>query len=263
MIFYVLYFNFYFIVFDFPIDWQCLFQDPATSIMENIIDLHHDIMFFLIIITILTSWMLGRVVYFYSAKNTITLRNLYNTHNTLIEVVWTLIPTFILIIIALPSYALIYNIDELNDPRLTLKIIGHQWYWSYEYSDFINTFDTALGNAGNFIFDSYMVKEDDLPVGSLRLLDIDNYVVLPIETTIRFLITASDVIHSWTVPSFGVKLDAVPGRLNQIGTYINRSSIFYGQCSELCGVNHAFMPIGVKAVELHSFIDFIESKGNL
>ena len=261
MCFLILFYKYtYFITFDFPIDWQCLFQDPATNIMENIIDLHHDIMFFLIIITILTSWMLTRVVYFYRTSNLTTVRNLYTTHNTLIEIVWTLIPTFILIIIALPSYALIYNIDELNDPRVTLKIIGHQWYWSYEYSDFIETFDTAIGYAGNFIFDSYMVKEEDLPVGALRLLDLDNYIILPIETTIRLLITASDVIHSWTVPSFGVKLDAVPGRLNQIGTYINRSSVFYGQCSELCGVNHAFMPIGVKAVELPLFIEFIEAK---
>ena len=252
--------NLYTLNFDFPLDWQCLFQDPATTLMENIIDLHHDIMFFLILITLLTSWMLARIIFFYNSNNIKTIRNPYATHNTLIEIIWTLIPTVILIIIALPSYALIYNIDELNDPRITLKIIGHQWYWSYEYADFIKTFDTTIGNASNFIFDSYMVKEEDLTEGHLRLLEVDNYVVLPVETTIRLLITASDVIHSWTVPSLGVKLDAVPGRLNQIGTYINRESVFFGQCSELCGINHSFMPIGVKVTTLNDFIDWINIK---
>ena len=248
------------ITFDFPLKWQFFFQDPATSIMENIIDLHHDIMFFLILITLLTSWMLYRIIFLFKTTNKTTVRNLYLTHNTFIEVVWTLIPTLILIIIALPSYVLIYNMDEMNDPRLTLKIIGHQWYWSYEYADFIKTFDTSVGNALAYIFDSYMIKEEDLVEGQLRLLEVDNYVVFPNETTIRLLITASDVIHSWTIPSLGVKLDAVPGRLNQVGTYILRNSVYYGQCSELCGINHSFMPIGLRVVENTLFENWINTK---
>lgn len=248
------------ITFDFAKKWQCLFQDPATSIMENIIDLHHDLAFFLVLIFTFVSWMLFRVIYFFRSSNTTTERSLYLTHNTLIEIVWTLIPTFILLLVALPTYVLIYNLDEMNDPRITVKIIGHQWYWSYEYSDYINTFDTSLGNASNFMFDSYMIKEEDLVIGNLRLLEVDNYVILPINTTIRFLITAADVIHTWTIPSLGIKLDAIPGRLNQIGVFITRESTFYGQCSELCGINHSFMPIGLKATNMNTYMEWINSK---
>ena len=150
--------------------------------------------------------------------------------------------------------------DEINDPRLTVKIIGHQWYWSYEYADFIKTFDTSIGNALALIFDSYMIKEEDLVEGQLRLLDVDNYIVFPSETTIRLLITASDVIHSWTIPSLGIKMDAVPGRLNQVGTYILRNSVFYGQCSELCGINHSFMPIGLRVIDNTFFMQWINNK---
>ena len=250
------------ISFDNPKKWQYLFQDPATSIMENIIDLHHDIVFFLVVIFTFVSWMLFRIILFFRTENFFVKRSLYLTHNTFIEIVWTLIPTFILFLIALPSYVLIYNLDELNDPRITLKIIGHQWYWTYEYADYINTFDVSKGNAGNFIFDSYMVKEEDLSLGNLRLLDVDNYTMLPINTTVRLLITASDVIHSWTIPSLGVKMDAIPGRLNQVGTFITRESTFYGQCSELCGINHSFMPIGLKTTNLTEYLNWIFSKNN-
>jgi cytochrome c oxidase subunit 2 len=254
---------FFLINFDFPTKWKYLFQDPATTIMENIIDLHHDIVFFQIIIITLVLWMLLRIYFFFNIKNRTVKRSLDLTHNTFIEIVWTIIPTIILIIIALPSYILIYNLDEINDPQITLKIIGHQWYWSYEYSDYDkNRFDKSplLTNQNDINFDSYMISEADLTFGSLRLLTVDNYVYLPVNTSIRLIITASDVIHSWTVPSIGLKLDAVPGRLNQVGTNINRVSLFYGQCSELCGINHSFMPIGLRSVTLIDYINWINQK---
>lgn len=255
-----MYFNIFIISFDFPINWQYLFQDPATTIMENIIDLHHDIVFFQIIIITLVLWMLLRIYFFFNIGNKNVKRSLFLTHNTLIEIIWTVIPTIILIIIALPSYILIYNLDEINDPQITLKVIGHQWYWSYEYSDYDkNRFGKSplLENNKDINFDSYMITENDLELGALRLLTVDNYVYLPINTSVRLIITASDVIHSWTIPSIGLKLDAVPGRLNQVGTNINRESLFYGQCSELCGINHSFMPIGLHAVTLDEYFDWI------
>lgn len=257
-------FTFFLITFDFSRKWQCLFQDPATSIMENIIDSHHDIAFFLVVIIIFVLFMLARVYYYFNQNNTKTIRSLYLTHNTFIEIVWTLIPTFVLLLIALPSYVLIYNLDEMNDPRITLKIIGHQWYWSYEYSDYnkYNDFNNAalIKKKDSIVFDSYMINENDLIEGHLRLLEVDNNIFLPVNTTVRLLITSSDVIHSWTIPSLGVKMDAVPGRLNQVGTFINRESIFYGQCSELCGINHSFMPIGLRSVTLAQYISWINSK---
>jgi len=144
--------------------------------------------------------------------------------------------------------------DELHDPKITLKIIGHQWYWTYEYSDYIgNTDDETLS------IDSYMVMEQDLALGELRLLEVDNRIILPIETSIRLLVTSSDVLHSFAVPSFGVKMDACPGRLNQVSLCIEREGIYYGQCSELCGINHAFMPIVVDACSLPRFLKTITS----
>lgn len=255
--------SYFLIFFDFSKNWQSLFQDPATTIMENIIDLHHDIVFFQIIIITLVLWILLRICFFFNIENTKTKRSFFLTHNTLIEVIWTIIPTIILIIIALPSFILIYNLDEMNNPQITLKIIGHQWYWTYEYSDYdLNRIDrpSFIKNKESIFFDSYMIPETDLTIGALRLLDVDNYIYLPINTSIRLIITASDVIHSWTIPSLGLKMDAVPGRLNQIGTHINRESLFYGQCSELCGINHSFMPIGLKTTTLIDYINWINKK---
>lgn len=240
--------------FDSPERWQFLFQDAATKIMDNITDLHHDIMFFLVAISIFVSYMLIRIILAYRVENTNTIRTLTLQHHTLMEVIWTLVPAVILMFIALPSYILIYNMDELIDPKITLKVIGHQWYWSYEYSDITKEKFDEEGIA----FDSYMVPSDDLaPIGALRLLEVDNRVVLPIHTSIRLLITSSDVIHSWAVPSLGIKLDACPGRLNQIGVNINRIGVFYGQCSEICGVNHSFMPIAVESCKLQNYINWL------
>jgi cytochrome c oxidase subunit 2 len=156
--------------------------------------------------------------------------------------------------IAVPSFALLYSMDEVIDPAITIKVIGHQWYWSYEYSDY-NTED------GDTIeFDSYMVQEDDLEIGQLRLLEVDNRVVVPTNTHIRVLITSGDVIHAWAVPSLGVKADALPGRLNQAQMFIKREGVFHGQCSELCGANHGFMPIVVEAVSLQDYVSWVSSK---
>jgi len=246
--------------------FQFDFQNPATSIMEGIIDFHHDVQFYLIIIVTFVAWCLFSIVYEFgfshyftqdedkvssvleARKASLILKNV--THGTVLEIIWTITPVFVLIAIAVPSFALLYSIDELIEPTLTVKVVGHQWYWSYEYSDYAD---------GDLMFDSYMLSEEDLEPGQLRLLDVDRKLWLPILTHIRVLVTASDVIHSWAIPSFGVKMDCIPGRLNQVSLFIKREGIFYGQCSELCGVNHGFMPIAVKAVPIDLFnfwVDF-------
>jgi len=231
--------------------WQINFQNAATPTMEKIIDLHNDIMLFLIIIVVFVMWILASIIIKFIYTNTNTLRFSFQ-HHTNIERIWTYIPTIILLMIATPSFSLLYSIDELHDPKITLKIIGHQWYWSYEYSDYaVNSIDESI------MFDSYMITEDDLVIGALRLLEVDNRIVLPINTSIRLLITSSDVLHSWAVPALGVKMDACPGRLNQVSLFINRTGIYYGQCSELCGINHAFMPIVVEGVTMETYLKWI------
>jgi cytochrome c oxidase subunit 2 len=172
------------------------------------------------------------------------------THSTTLEIVWTIIPAFILLLVAIPSFALLYSLEELIDPVATIKIIGHQWYWSYEYSDY-----TTLDGGENLNFDSYMVATDDLSSGTFRLLEVDNRVSLPINTHIRLLITSADVLHSWSVPSFGIKVDATPGRLSQAALFIKREGVYYGQCSEICGVNHGFMPIVVRGLSSDNFVN--------
>lgn len=228
---------------DFPQPLQFLFQDPATPMMEGIINLHHDLMFLLVSIAVFVLWMILRVLWQFNANANPTPSKV--VQHTVLEVVWTIIPTFFLMFIALPTFALIYAMDEVVSPGVTVKVIGHQWYWSYEYSDL-----TTSENPQGINFDSYMIPEDDLVKGELRLLEVDRRVVLPIETHIRLLITSADVLHSWAVPSLGIKLDACPGRLNQVSLFIKRPGVFYGQCSEICGINHGFMPIVVEGVEL-------------
>jgi cytochrome c oxidase subunit 2 len=158
-----------------------------------------------------------------------------------------------LIVVALPSFALLYSIDEVINPSLTIKCVGHQWYWSYEYSDF------EL-QSGSINFDSYIIPEDELEIGELRLLEVDNRVVLPFKTHIRLLITAADVLHSWAVPSLGIKVDACPGRLNQTSLFLLRDGVFYGQCSEICGVGHGNMPIVVESVSTEKYISWLAEK---
>jgi cytochrome c oxidase subunit 2 len=242
-------FNYQITFYDAAIPWQLGFQDPATPVMEGIINFHHDLFFFLILIVFFVSWILVRCIFFFNEN--INKKAETFVHGTFLEIIWTITPALILIIIAIPSFSLLYAMDEVIDPILTLKVIGNQWYWSYEYSDTIND---------SIFFDSYMILEEDLTKGEFRLLEVDNRVVVPINIHIRVIITATDVLHSWAVPSLGIKLDACPGRLNQTSMFIKRSGVFYGQCSEICGINHGFMPIVVRAVPLEKYITWFNKK---
>nr|QEJ81981.1 cytochrome c oxidase subunit 2 [Tubuca paradussumieri] len=220
--------------------WAYLgFQDSASPLMEQLIFFHDHIMIVLVLIVAFVGYMMS-TLFFNSFINR------YMLENQPIEVIWTSIPAIILIFIALPSLRLLYLLDEVNSPSLTLKTIGHQWYWSYEYSDFLH-----------LEFDSYMTPSNELSESGFRLLDVDNRTVLPMNTQIRILISAADVIHSWTVPSLGVKADAIPGRLNQTSFLINQPGLFYGQCSEICGANHSFMPIVIESISINSFLNWI------
>jgi cytochrome c oxidase subunit 2 len=226
--------------------WQRGFQDPATPIAEGIIRFHHDLMFVLVFVSVFVAWMRGRGVRHFNERANPSPSEV--VHGTSLEVVWTIIPARILVGIAVPSFALLYSVDERVDPALTVKVVGHQWYWSYEYSDVVG----REGEEGRG-FDSYMIPDDELTKGQLRLLEVDNRLVRPIDTHVRRIVTAGDVLHAWTVPSFGVKIDACPGRLNQISRYVTRPGVYYGQCSEICGVNHGFMPIAVEARTLGKY----------
>lgn len=238
--------------YDIPQNWQLGFQDSASPVMAEIINFHNYAMIFISFIVVGVIYMLGSIcVEFAKSKRIISHKFLI--HGTLIETIWTIIPAVILVFIAYPSFKLLYLMDEVIDPAITLKVIGHQWYWSYEYSDYADQDGTSIQ------FDSYMVPTADLETGDLRLLESSNHVVVPVNTHIRVIITAADVIHSWAVPALGVKLDAVPGRLNQTGFLANREGIFYGQCSEICGANHAYMPIAVEAVSLENYCTYIDS----
>jgi len=253
------------------------FQDPASPVMEGIIDVHNYIFFYLTIVLLFVLYIMTFIVYsfYFQARYTTTNTELVNyrnnilqtnkiVHGTIVEIIWTAIPGIILMFIAIPSFALLYSMDEVILPAIILKAIGHQWYWSYEYSDFgqkaFENENINLDGSDRIKFDSYMIAESDLKKGDLRLLEVDNAIVLPTNTHIKVLVTASDVLHSWAVPSLGVKVDAVPGRLSQANLFINREGTFYGQCSEICGVNHGFMPISVIAVDLNSFLNWSNQK---
>jgi cytochrome c oxidase subunit 2 len=238
---------------DAPEAWQLGFQDPATPAVEGMIFFHNYIMLFLIVIGLFTVWMLYKIVISFN-EGTFKQAEKF-THSSILEIIWTIIPAITLLVIAIPSFTLLYSLDELIDPVVTLKIVGHQWYWSYEYSDY-----ATLEGGESLNFDSYLINTDDLTFGSFRLLEVDNRVILPVSTHIRLLITAADVLHSWAVPSFGIKVDACPGRLSQASLFLKREGVYYGQCSEICGVNHGFMPIVVKSVSVETFIEWISAK---
>lgn len=238
---------------DAPEAWQLGIQDPATPIAEGMIFFHNYLMFFLVVIGVFVMWMLSQVIFNYNENANPVAKRF--THSSLLEIVWTIIPAAVLLLIAIPSFALLYSLDEVIDPAVTLKVIGHQWYWSYEYSDY-----ATLEGGETLSFDSYMIPTSDLVTGSFRLLEVDNRVVLPINTHIRVLVTAADVLHSWAVPSFGIKIDATPGRLSQVSLFIKRQGVYYGQCSEICGVNHGFMPIVVRGVTTDRFTNWISAK---
>nr|YP_010272304.1 cytochrome c oxidase subunit II [Spastonyx nemognathoides]UKE80214.1 cytochrome c oxidase subunit II [Spastonyx nemognathoides] len=220
--------------------WKTLLlQDSSSPLMEQLSFFHDHTLLVLTIITILVGHLMTSLLFN-------KLNHRYLLEGQLIEVIWTVLPAITLIFIALPSLRLIYILDETNNPLLTIKTIGHQWYWSYEYSDF-----------KNLEFDSYMTPINEMAPWNFRLLDVDNRIVVPFKTQVRMLVTAADVIHSWTIPSLGVKVDATPGRLNQTNFLSNRSGLFYGQCSEICGANHSFMPIVVESISPNFFIKWI------
>nr|YP_010693050.1 cytochrome c oxidase subunit II [Dacus armatus]WCB98231.1 cytochrome c oxidase subunit 2 [Dacus armatus] len=226
--------------------WAALgLQDSASPLMEQLTFFHDHALMILVMITALVGYLMFMLFF-----NVYTNRNLL--HGQTIEVIWTILPAIILLFIAFPSLRLLYLLDEINEPSVTLKTIGHQWYWSYEYSDFMNV-----------EFDSYMTPTNELPTEGFRLLDVDNRVTLPMNSQIRVLVTAADVIHSWTVPALGVKVDGTPGRLNQTNFLMNRPGLFYGQCSEICGANHSFMPIVIESIPVNNFIKWVTNSTNL
>nr|AMW68062.1 cytochrome c oxidase subunit II [Oliarces clara] len=214
-------------------------QNSASPLMEQLIFFHDHTLLILLMVTILVGYLM-LTLFFNKFINRFLLEG------QTIEIIWTILPAITLIFIALPSLRLLYLLDEIDNPSITLKTIGHQWYWSYEYSDFLNV-----------EFDSYMIPSNELNLNSFRLLDVDNRSILPMNTQIRILVTAADVLHSWTIPSLGVKIDATPGRLNQTNFFINRPGVFFGQCSEICGANHSFMPIVIESIPMNFFINWI------
>lgn len=238
---------------DAPEKWQMGFQDPATPIVEGMHSFHNYLTFFAIVIGVFVFFVLYLTIFYFKEENKLVPEIF--THSNALEIIWTLIPAVFLVAIAVPSFSLLYSLDEFINPSLTLKILGHQWYWSYEYSDY-----AELAGGESLNFDSYMINENDLPNFGLRLLEVDNRVMLPVFMHIRLLITSSDVLHSWAVPSFGIKVDACPGRLSQVSLFIKRSGVYYGQCSEICGVNHGFMPIVVRGVLSSIFTKWIFNK---
>ena len=231
-------------------DWQLSFQNPATDLMGSVVGLHNIILIVMTLVTLFVLFLLFYVSFRFSAKrNPIPSTR---THNTVVEVLWTAIPIVILVVLAIPSFKLLYQQEKSENYDMTVKVIGHQWYWEYEYPDH-----------GDFYFESYMVQDADLQEGDLRLLTVDNPLVIPANKNIQILITAGDVLHSWAVPSMGLKTDAVPGRLNETWVNVKEPGIYRGQCSEICGTGHGFMPVVVKVLPESEFIAWAnEAKNN-
>nr|QLD96909.1 cytochrome c oxidase subunit 2 [Ogadenus brumpti ssp. 1 BJM-2017] len=215
------------------------FPNGNSPIMEQLIFFHDHSMMIIFMITTITFYMITNVMVNSFSSHFIT-------EGQEIETLWTIIPAVILIFIALPSLRLLYLMEETYLPLLSIKIIGHQWYWSYEYPDF------------NIEFDSFMIPTENLNNFSFRLLDVDNRTIIPFNTNLRFLVSSADVIHSWTIPALGLKMDAIPGRLNQMFTNPSRPGVFFGQCSEICGANHSFMPISMEITSLKNFFLWIK-----
>ena len=228
-----------------PTDWEVDFQTALSPSMERIVDFNLMVTIIIVIITAFVFALMAWIVIRYNKKrNPVPSKT---THNTMLEVIWTVVPVIILLVIAVPSFRLLYYTDRVEEADMTLKAIGHQWYWSYEYPDH-----------GDFTFDALMLEDDELEEGQPRLLATDEAVVLPVGAKIRLLTTADDVIHSWAIPAFGVKMDSVPGRVNETWFQINREGMYYGQCSELCGTLHGFMPIMIEAVSQEEFDAWVE-----
>nr|UTU35092.1 cytochrome c oxidase subunit II [Periphyllus testudinaceus] len=220
--------------------WMKLsFQNSNSPLMEQLIFFHDHTIFIILMIMFMITYMMMFII-----KNKFI--NIKISENQMIEFIWTAIPPIILIFIALPSLHLLYLMDEIKSPIMTIKIFGHQWFWSYEYSDFFNV-----------EFDSYMINS--MEKQNFRLIEVDNKTIMPYKFNIRLLISSDDVIHSWTIPSLAIKIDAIPGRMNQINLFMNRPGIFFGQCSEICGINHSFMPIQIESINLNKFIFWIKN----
>nr|YP_010600858.1 cytochrome c oxidase subunit II [Binodoxys communis]WAL07389.1 cytochrome c oxidase subunit II [Binodoxys communis] len=217
------------------------FQDSNSYIM-TLMTYFHD--FILIILLIIMTFILYIISWF--LINKFIDREIM--HNQILEIIWTLIPMIILVFMAIPSLKILYLVEEIANPFMTLNILGHQWYWSYEYSDFKNV-----------EFDSFMINTNSLDKGDFRLLEVDNHLVLPFMMNVRGLVSSLDVIHSWAMPSLGIKVDATPGRINQLMLNMNRVGIYYGQCSEICGLNHSFMPIVLESTNLYFFFNWLKN----
>lgn len=230
--------------------WQLGLQDPASPVMQEIINFHNYVMFFLVFIIIGVTYILVQILRNFG-KSERFISHRYLTHGTTLELVWTITPAIILALIAYPSFKLLYLMDQVMEPAITIKAIGHQWYWSYEYSDYATQDGTTIN------FDSIMLAEDELETGDFRVLEVTNRVVVPVNTHVRVIVTSADVLHSWAVPSLGIKVDAIPGRLNQTSFLATREGLFYGQCSEICGANHSFMPIVIEVVSLQDYCEYV------
>jgi cytochrome c oxidase subunit 2 len=227
-----------------PRPWQMGMQEPATLTMERLYDFHN---LLLVIITVIATFVLALLlIVFVRFREGANPTPSKTSHNTTLEVVWTVVPVLILLAILVPSFRLMYFADRTAQPEMTIKAIGHQWYWSYEYPD-----------NGNFTFDAMLVPDAEIVAGQYRLLETDTRIVLPVDTDIRLLTTADDVIHAWAMPAFGVKIDAVPGRLNETWMHITKEGLYFGQCSELCGTGHGYMPIAVEAVSKEAFAAWV------
>ncbi len=224
--------------------WQLGLQDAVTPVAAQINEFHNFLMVVSVVIAVFVTVLMIYVLVKFSAKN--NPEPTATTHNTLLEVMWTAIPIVILVVIVIPSFKLLYFADSTKDAEMTLKAIGHQWYWSYEYPDH-----------GDFTFDAAMVEDDELQDGQPRLLTTDEAIVIPVNTNVRLLVAADDVLHAWAMPAFGVKLDAIPGRLRETWMRVEKEGTYYGQCSELCGTGHGFMPIMVKVVSKVAFAAWV------
>ena len=230
--------SFFLLTCDAPDFWQLSFQDPASSIMEGILLFNKHLLFIIIMIVILVGWLLFNTIYGYDEFSSSQPSQFF--HSNELEIVWTSLPALTLLTLASPSFSLLYSMDEISIPDFSIKILGHQWFWSYEISDFRSCLQTKT-----LKYACYMLSNEELNncKGFFRNLETNKRVILPTNTHMRLLVSAVDVLHSWTIPSFGLKVDACPGRLNQMNLFIKRFGVFFGQCSEICGVNHGFMPI--------------------
>ena len=227
-----------------PKEWQLGFQEAASQTMRDIVNFHNNLLLPIIIgISVFVLFlMIYTCIRFRASRNPIPSKT---THNFAVEILWTLIPCLILIVMAVPSFQILYKQDTIPKAEVTIKAVGYQWYWGYEYPD------------ENIIFESYMLKEEDLKENQPRLLTVDNEVVVPVNKVVKVLITANDVLHAWALPSFGVKRDAVPGRINETWFKAEKIGTYYGQCSELCGIQHAFMPITVRVVSEEDYVEWL------